>query len=302
MKIREEGSEEWIMNETVKSWYDARAEYEWIRLFQDGYHLLEYLVTMHFLEKYLPETGLVLDVGGGPGRYAIELAKRGYDIVLLDLSPKCLAIARKEIMKAGVGDRVKEIVEGSVADLSRFKNEFFDAVVCLSPLSHLLEKSERERAANELVRVAKKNAPLFVSVFNLYGAFRVVLGWHSEDLTDPSHEELFTRGIHRAHYRDLREAKRSASETDVYFFHPNELRELFENRGVQTLTLATCQGLSTHMQEATNKLYGDKEKWGRWLEIVLRTCTDPCLIGLGNHLLYVGRKKPSKSRRVLAHA
>jgi hypothetical protein len=38
---------------------------------------------MHFLEKYLPKKGLVLDAGGGPGRYTIELAKKGYDVVLL---------------------------------------------------------------------------------------------------------------------------------------------------------------------------------------------------------------------------
>jgi ubiquinone/menaquinone biosynthesis C-methylase UbiE len=248
---------------------------------------------VHFLERYLPRTGLVLDAGGGPGRYTIELAKRDYEVVLLDLSPECLAIARKEIMKAGVGDKVKEIVEASVTDLSRFGDESFDAVLCLSPLSHLLEKSERECAADELVRVARKNAPLFVSAFNLYGAFRVVLGWHPEDLTDPSHEELFTRGIHRAHYKDVKEARRSASETDVYFFHPDELRGLFEARGVETLSVATCQGLSSHMQEATNRLYEDKEKWNKWMEIMFRTCTDPCLIGLGNHLLYVGRKKPT---------
>jgi len=279
------------MSETVKRWYDARSEYEWIRLFQDGYHQLEYLVTMHFLERYLPKTGLILDAGGGPGRYTIELAKKGYEVVLMDLSPKCLAIARREVRKAGCGDRVKEIVQGSVTDLSRFGNELFDAVLCLTPLSHILEKPEIERAATELVRVAKKKAPLFISVFNLYGAFRVVLGWHPEDLTDPSHEELFTRGIHRAHYRHLKEAKRSASETDAYFFHPNELKELFENKGLRTLALATCEGLSTHLPEATNTLYKDKEKWGQWLKILLQTCTDPCIIGLGNHLLYVGRKK-----------
>jgi len=279
------------MSETVRKWYDARADYEWKRLFQDGYHQLEYLVTTHFLERYLPKTGLVLDAGGGPGRYTIDLAKRGYNVVLLDLSPKCLATARKKIRKARVEDRVKEIVDGSVTDLLRFKNELFDAVLCLSPLSHIPEKSEREQAAMELVRVTKKEAPLFVSVFNLYGAFRVVLGWHPEELTDPSHEELLTKGIHRAHYRNLKEAKRSASETDTYFFHPNELKELFESKGVQTLTLATCQGLSSHLVEATNTLYNDKEKWSRWLKILLRTCTDPCIIGLGNHLLYVGRKR-----------
>jgi hypothetical protein len=114
---------------------------------------------------------------------------------------------------------------------------------------------------------------------------------HPENLTDPSHEELFTKGIHRAHYANLKEAKRTASETDAYFFHPNELKELFEDKGVRTLTLATCQGLSSFLYEATNTLYKDREKWRRWLEILLKTCTDPCIIGSGNHLLYVGRKE-----------
>jgi SAM-dependent methyltransferase len=276
------------MNKTVKEWYDARAEYEWIRLFQDGYHQLEYLVTMHFLEKYLPPKGLILDAGGGPGRYTIELAKKGYDVVLLDLSPKCLEIARREIRKAGVEDKVKAIVEGSVVDLSRFEDGLFDAVLCLGPFSHLLEKLGRERAASDLVRVAREGAPLFISVINRYGVFRTVLKRLPENLTDPFHEEMFTRGVHRAHYRHPKEEK--AGFTDAYFFLPNELRELFESKGVKTITMATCEGLSSNLQEATNRLYEDKQKWARWLEILLQTCTDPCIIGLGDHLLYIGKK------------
>ncbi len=277
------------MSETVRRWYNAHAEYEWRRLFQDGYHQLEYLITTHFLERYLPKTGLVLDAGGGPARYTIELAKKGYEVVLLDLSPKCLAIAKREVRKAGVRERVRKIVECSITDLSGFRNELFDAVLCLGgPLSHLLEKSERERAAEELVRVAKKGAPLFVSVFNRYGVFRVVLYGHPQDLTDSFYEEMFKRGIHRVHTR-------FGAFTEAYFFLPNELKELFENKGVQTLALATCEGLSSHLEEATNILYKDKEKWRVWLKILLQTCSDPCIVGLGNHLLYVGQKKSGRT-------
>jgi ubiquinone/menaquinone biosynthesis C-methylase UbiE len=284
------------MSETVRRWYDERAEYEWGRLFQDGYHQLEYLVTTHFLERHLPKTGLVLDAGGGPARYTIELAKKGYDVVLLDLSPKCLAIARREVGKAGVEERVKEIVEGSVTDLSRFRGEHFDAALCLGPLSHLLEKSERERAATELVRVVKKKAPLFISVFNRYGLFRTLLR-SGEDLTDSPHGKMFETGIHRACYQHPRAFRRTGGFTDGYFFLPNELRELFESKGVQTLVLATCQGLSSDLENDTNTLYKDRENWRRWLKILLHTCTDPCIIGLGNHLLYVGRKDHKKAEK-----
>ena len=52
---------------------------------------------------------LVLDAGGGPGRYTIELAKLGYDVILLDLTSKLLEIAQEEIKKANVEDKVKQI-------------------------------------------------------------------------------------------------------------------------------------------------------------------------------------------------
>jgi SAM-dependent methyltransferase len=282
--------EDGIVVETVQTWYDTHAEYEWLRLFQDGYHQLEYLVTMHFLEEYLPGHGLVLDAGGGPGRYTIELAKRGYSVILFDLSPKCLEIARNRMREAGVKGRVQEILEGSITDLSRFKSDSFDAVLCLGgPLSHLLERTERERAAGELVRVTKKKAPLFVSVFNRYGFYRVLLR-SGEDLADSSHREMFATGVHRAYYQHPRGFRRTGGFTDAYFFSPDELKGMFESERVQTLTLATCQGLSSDLEEDTNSLYKDRRSWRQWLDILLRTCTDPYVLGFGNHLLYVGQK------------
>ena len=76
----------------VKDWFAKTSSYEWRRLRQDAYHQLEFIVTMHFLEKHLPKKGLVLDAGGGPGRYTIELAKRG-----LGLEP--MGIMQDEILR-----------------------------------------------------------------------------------------------------------------------------------------------------------------------------------------------------------
>jgi len=244
---------------------------------------------MHFLEKYLPKKGVILDAGGGPGRYCIELAKKGYDVVLLDMSPKCLELAKKKIARAYVESRVRQIVEGSITDMRMFSDEQFDAVLCLGPFSHLIEKHQRDKAANEIIRVAKTSSPLFISVISLYGVFRVILQrpqLHYE-LVDPSHAELFTHGIHRWHKP---RSKKETSFPDAYFWHPRELKEFFESKGVKTLQMATCEGLSSHIQGATNKLYRDKEKWARWTELILKTCTDPVLLGMGEHLLYIGKK------------
>jgi ubiquinone/menaquinone biosynthesis C-methylase UbiE len=287
VKYLDFSSLESFMSDAVREWYDAKANYEWKRLFQDAYHRLEFIVHMHFLDKYLPKEGLILDAGGGPGRYTIELAKKGYDVILLDLSPKCLEIAKREIRRACVEDKVKDVIEGSVTNLSIFEDNLFDGVICFGPLSHLIDKDEREHAASELVRVAKKKAPIFISVINRYGVYRTILQRLPEELIDPTHEKLFSEGIHlaRTHPHDS-----GNGFTDAYFFHPRELKELFERKGVKTLDMATYEGLSSHLQEETNKIYNDPAKWKRWMEIILKTCNDPCILGLGEHLLYVGRK------------
>jgi ubiquinone/menaquinone biosynthesis C-methylase UbiE len=98
----------------VKEWYTSNASIEWRRLHQDPYHQIEFMVTMRFLEKYLPKCSTVLDAGGGPDRYSIELAKRGYNIVLLDLVPEMLEIARRKMRRAGVL-RIRQFVQGARA-------------------------------------------------------------------------------------------------------------------------------------------------------------------------------------------
>lgn len=72
-----------FLKNKVKNYYSQIAQKEWRRLKLSPYHELEFLTTMHFLKKYLPKRGLILDAGGGPGRYTIELAKKGYNVVLL---------------------------------------------------------------------------------------------------------------------------------------------------------------------------------------------------------------------------
>ena len=95
----------------------------------------------------------------------------GYNVILLDLTPKLLEIARKKIRKARVQSMVKQIIEGSIDDLSMFKDNTFDAVLCLGgALSHIVVEERREKAIDELVRVAKKNAPIFISVIGRLAA------------------------------------------------------------------------------------------------------------------------------------
>ncbi len=60
-----------------------------------NFHRLELDTTLHFIDKFMPEEGHILDAGGGPGRYTLEIAKRGFSVTHLDISPNFVECIRK---------------------------------------------------------------------------------------------------------------------------------------------------------------------------------------------------------------
>jgi SAM-dependent methyltransferase len=242
---------------------------------------------MHFIERFLPKRGLILDAGGGPGRYTIELAKKGYDMVLLDLVREMLEIAERKIKKERVEHRVKQIIEGSITNLSMFDDETFDGVLCLGgPLSHLLDSRLRETAAKELVRVAKRGAPIFVAVIGRLGLLKTILAEFPDEIRDCQH--YLEVGDYIPGVLPRKEVK---GFTAAHWFMPEELRELFENLNVETLDLVGLEGLSSHLRRETNRLYREKEKWNMWVDIILKTCNHPSIVGTAEHILYIGKKR-----------
>ena len=270
------------MTETlVKNYYTESVRKEWRRLVRDPYHRLEFETTLHFLEKYLPKNALILDAGGGPGRYTVELAKRGYEVVLLDMTPANLAFAKRQIRRAKLKDKVKNVVEGSIVDLSRIADETFDTVICLGgPLSHILDSEKRDKAISELIRVSRKGAPIFVSVMSRLSLLVVEL-------------TLFQDEIEMPHFKQIRDTGDYAGNmgfTACHFFLPEEMREAFSNKGVSILDMAGLEGLASNHSRKTNKLAKNEERWKIWMETHYQTCTHPAVVGTSEHMLIVCRK------------
>ena len=106
----------------------------------------------------------VLDVGCGSGAVTREIARRvgsGGVVVGLDPSPALLAVARELAKDAGVGDRI-EFREGDALRLP-FSDGSFDAVVCVTVLSHV---PRGEAAIPEFVRVLRPGGRLGVFDFD----------------------------------------------------------------------------------------------------------------------------------------
>jgi SAM-dependent methyltransferase len=270
-----------MIEKRVKEYYTGCVREEWRRLVQDAYHRLEFETTLHYLDSYLPERGRILDAGGGPGRYTVELAKRGYEVVLLDLTPANLEFARRKIKRAGVQDKVRQVVEGSIIDLSRFPEDTFDAVVCLGgPLSHVLDQGKRETAIQELIRVDKPGAPIFVSVMSRLSLLVGELVLFPHELLEPFFKPLRDEGDYPGGY----------GFTACHFFLPEELEQAFRSKGVALAEMVGLEGLGSHHAREVNALAKHKKRWRVWMETHYRTCTHPAVVGVSEHMLLVGKK------------
>lgn len=235
------------------------------------------------MDKYLPEGGLILDAGGGTGIYTIELAKRGYDVILLDYSSENLEAAKLEIEKNRVSGKIKRAVEGTITDLSAFEEETFDAVLCLGgPLSLIYRKKNRKKAMVELNRVAKDGGPIFISVMNKYGEMALLLNKSPDDIGTANFINLSTRD----------EDRTWVAGYYCHYFSPAELREEFiSSTSARVITMAGLEGLGTPSESGINNLQKNRKAWENWMGMHYALCTKPEVVGVSVHILMVGKKQ-----------
>ena len=264
---------------TIRALYDQQPQREWERLER---HRTEFAVTMRALAEHLPPPpARVLDCGGGPGRYAIELARRGYEVTLFDLSAGCLRLAREKATEAGV--TLAGYAQGTATNLSRFPDASFDIVLLMGPLYHLLEEDERQQTLAEAHRVLKPGGLLFAAFISRYAALRWAAAheptWPLErpDLT----EKILTTGV-------LPTRGESEAEFVAYFAHPTEVVPLCQCTGFEVVTILGVEGLVSMIEEGVNALSG--EAWDAWVDLNYRVAADPSIHGCIEHMLVVARK------------
>ena len=147
--------------EKVKSYYSVFNE--WGR-FDAPEGKLEFELVLSIITSQLSQNSEILDLGGGPGRYTIELAKLGHILHLADLSQTLLDVAKQKIDEFGIGN-VKSINQVNAVDLSVYADSSFDAILLMGPLYHLTDEAERVACIQEVKRVLKPSGLVFATFF-----------------------------------------------------------------------------------------------------------------------------------------
>jgi SAM-dependent methyltransferase len=157
----------------------------------------------------------VLDVGCGPGRHSLELARRGLDAHGVDISQRFVELATDAAAREGLGGATFERLD---ARSLPFDGEF-DAAICLcqGAFGMMRAEGDDEAVLRGIARALRPGGGLALSAFNAYFSVK----YHADASFDAdagvSHE-----------LTEVRDEAGAASTVDLWTgcYTPRELRLL----------------------------------------------------------------------------
>jgi len=255
---------------------------EWGRLDREP---LKFLMNMHFIRRYLPMNGRILDNGGGPGKYAAALAQAGYRVTLTDLSARLVEEARARMAATEGNVRLEACRVADAQDLIMFEDGSFDAALMMGPMYHLQQEAQREKAALELRRVTKPGGVVFVAFMTREKQASMYLldpaSWPPCDTHDGIRAFLDT-GVFN--HRD------EGRFTGAYAFPLAEIVPFMERLGYETIKLIAADSIGGMTSDRLGawRARGEAE-YGRIVELLAELAENTAFLGSAPHLLYVGK-------------
>ncbi|MGD2249498.1 MAG: methyltransferase domain-containing protein [Candidatus Methanofastidiosia archaeon] len=255
----------------AEQYYDEKAPY-YDGEYKTPFYELYNAITWDNITRFLPETGTILDAGGGTGEWTVKLAEQGFNVVLTDISKGMLRQARHKVKEKGLGNVT--IKRADITIMSCFKDNTFDMVIVQGdPISYC---GNPEKAVKEVYRVLKHEKYCVASVDSKHHIILKLLSQKRWDLLDT----ILKTGL--APFK---------GNFTIQYFSPSELKKLFEDAGFEVVRiLGKPVFLSLMPREKTHNLLENPNTFQKVLELELNYCDDPDFAGGGGHLEIVGKK------------
>jgi SAM-dependent methyltransferase len=265
----------------IRTYYDSAPEET--RL-QHGASRLEELRTRELILRHGPESpATVLDVGAGAGPYSFWLAERGYEVRLIDASPRLVEVARVrnegekyQLSSCAIGDaRALEDPEGSA-----------EMVLLLGPLYHLVEERDRRIALTEALRVLRQGGVVIAAAISRWAS--ALDGLSREFLRDPDFAAIVAHDMGDGRHENP--TNEPEYFTTAYFHRPEDLRREVTDAGFDVEALYGIEGPGWMFPDFEER-WADPDRRRILVDTARALESEPDVIGCSAHLLIVGRKR-----------
>jgi len=266
--------------EELKSYYNEKSKNYDETFSMLGYRVYD-TITWKYLEPYIPTNpeSVVLDAGGGTGRWALRMVRKGCKVVLLDASEGMLKVAVEKVKQEDLTDRIT-IKKGELARIS-YGNESFDMAFCEQTL-FLFQKPDV--LLKELNRVLKKGAFLVISAQNLYAQCLASLS----DKPSPDDVDKALSILQRRTYSFMAKD----GKVKIYTWTPLEFIEMLKRTGFNLEKIVgkgVTMPLRISKEVFMKKIYPEK-LFHKILKFELAMCERPDALALAGHLQAIARK------------
>ena len=249
-----------------------------------GAGLLEFVRMKEIIRRFLPAPpGVVLDVGGGPGRYACWLARCGYQVHLIDPVEKHVRQAR-EASEFQSGHKLASAKLGDARSLDH-RDGSADAVLMMGPLYHLTRRDQRLTALREARRTLKPGGLLFAKAINRFASLLdgLVKGY----IDDPSFVGILRRDLEDGQHRSRPDGLDHF--TTAYLHRPEELEAEIRDAGFDQKGLFLVQGAGEFAKDLETRM-SDPRKKALLLDLIRSVEQERDLIGASSHFVVVATR------------
>ena len=244
---------------------------------------LEFARTCDILERHIPPApAVVLDIGGGPGAYACWLAKKGYEVHLVDPVPRHVEQARA----ASSRQPEHPVAGASVGDARdlEFAEDTADIVLLLGPLYHLTDQSDRVQALREAGRVLRPGGLLVCAAISRFAS--LLDGTFRGFRDDPAFAKILKRDLAEGQHRNT--TGNPLYFTTAFFHHPDELGSEIAEAGFEHLTTLAVEG-PMWLLSNFDEIWNDAPRRERLLGDLKHVESEPSMMGVSAHLLAIAR-------------
>ncbi|MDE7326801.1 MAG: class I SAM-dependent methyltransferase [Lachnospiraceae bacterium] len=236
--------------------------------------MVEYLTTMHYIEKYLQPGMRIMEIGAATGRYSHALAQKGYQVDAVELIAHNIDLFHQHTLP---GEPIT-ITQGNATNLSAFPDTTYDITLLLGPMYHLFTKEEQEKALSEAIRITKNGGIIFAAYC----------------MGDAA---ICSYGFIRGHIHELIEKCMLDTKTFQAFSNPWDLFELYRKEDIDALRskfpvtqlhFIASDGYTNHMREVVDAM--DDATYELFLNYHLATCERSDMVGYSHHTLDIFQK------------
>lgn len=248
-----------------------------------GLGVFEFERVKSLIDKHLSNTSSrILDVGGGTGKYAEWLAKKGHEVHLIEPVDKHLLTAQN---RSNSLKNKFAVHKGESRNLD-FPSNYADVIILHGPLYHLQKEEDRALTIQEAKRVLMKDGVILAFAIN--NTASTIAGLLSGLIHKKSFLEMCKLELSSGVHNPPEDFPWLLAE--AYYHKPEKLREEFFREGLTPSNAYAVEGVVWLDKEFFSNMQQEKRR-RNLMELLEATENDTSLLPFSPHYMISATKQ-----------